>query len=117
MNMPEKRKFKRVPAALGLSCRKVDSPSAQLYKGRTVNVSPGGIYFETDAAVFEAGNLLKVMLSIPPTAGLLEFGGEISGLARVLRVCGPETTQADSSRDCAEYGVALEFCQKPRLCR
>ena len=115
--MPEKRKFKRVPVALGLSSRKVDAPSAQLYKGRTVNVSPGGIYFETDAAVFEPGNLLKVMLSIPPTTGLLEFGGEISGLARVLRVCGPAHSQPDSGRHCREYGVALEFCQKPRLCR
>ncbi|MHC4418769.1 MAG: PilZ domain-containing protein [Planctomycetota bacterium] len=114
--MPEKRKFKRVPVALGLSCSKVDAPSAQVYKGRTVNVSPGGIYFETGAAVFEAGNLLKVMLSIPPTTGLLEFGGEISGLARVLRVCGREATQADAGGDCGEYGVALEFCQKPRLC-
>jgi hypothetical protein len=115
--MPEKRKFKRVEVALGLSCRKVDSPSAELYEGRTVNVSPGGIYFETGAAVFEPGNLLRIMLSIPPTAGLLEFGGEISALARVLRVFGPEASEPGCGRRCGEYGVAVEFWQKPRLCR
>jgi hypothetical protein len=115
--MPEKRKFRRVAAALGLSCRKVDTPSGQVYKGRTVNVSPGGIYFKTEAAIFEPGNLLKVMFSIPPTTGLLEFGGEISGVARVLRVCGGERREPNCRGHCGEYGVAVEFCQKPRLCK
>ncbi|UCE99858.1 MAG: PilZ domain-containing protein, partial [Planctomycetota bacterium] len=80
MNRPEKRKYKRVPITLDLSCRKVDSPDEKLYLGHTVNVSPGGLYFETTVDTFEQGNLLKVELSIPPAAGLLEFGGRISGL-------------------------------------
>ncbi len=113
--MPEKRKFNRVPVALGLSCRKVDAPSAQLYKGRTVNVSPGGIYFETGAAVFERGNLLKVMLSIPPATGLLEFGGEISGFARVLRTCSICDSRTDTNLHSDRYGVALEFSQSPKF--
>ncbi|MGA1979706.1 MAG: PilZ domain-containing protein [Sedimentisphaerales bacterium] len=102
----EKRKFKRLQISLGLSCRKVGSTEEKLHNGCTVNVSPGGLYFETADNVFEPGNLLKVELTIPPTAGLLEFGGRISGFGRVLRTC------LHSGR----YGVALEFCRSPKLC-
>lgn len=108
MDSSEKRKFKRLPITLDLSCRKVGSETEQLHKGCTVNVSPGGLYFETADDAFRPGNLLKVELSIPPTAGLLEFGGRISGFGRVLR------TGAKPQSD--KYGVALEFCRSPKLC-
>ena len=106
MNSPEKRKFRRLPITLGLSCRKVGSAAEKLHKGCTVNVSPGGLYFETVDGAFETGNLLKVELTIQPTAGLLEFGGRISGFGRVLRTCSHS----------GKYGVALEFCRSPKLC-
>ena len=85
MNDTEKRRHKRLPLRLDLSCHRVDCPSEVLHAGRTVNVSTSGIYFETSSKVFEAGHMLKVELSIPPTDGLLEFGGRISGFAKVLR--------------------------------
>jgi len=75
------------------------------YSGYTLNVSTGGLYFETEAGIFEQGNLLKVELDIPPTSGLLEFGGKIAGFARVLRT--------DSAS--GKYGVALQFCRPPKL--
>ncbi|MFA5252232.1 MAG: PilZ domain-containing protein [Phycisphaerae bacterium] len=106
MNSTEKRKFKRLPMMLGLSCRKVGSAAEDLHKGCTVDVGPGGLYFETADDAFETGNLLKVELTIPPTPGLLESGGRISGFGRVLR------TRSHSGR----CGVALEFCQSPKLC-
>jgi len=108
MNSSEKRKFKRLPIMLDLSCRKVGTETEELYKGYTVNVSPGGVYFETTEDSFEAGNLLKVELSIPPTVGLLELGGRISGFGRVLR------TDVEMQSD--KYGVAMEFCRSPKLC-
>jgi len=107
----EKRRYKRQAIGLELSCRKIGSTDEKLYAGCTVNVSPGGLYFETASEVFNAGNLLKVDLSIPPAAGQLEFGGRFSGFARVLRTYEPCTTL--SSR---RFGVALEFCQSPKLC-
>jgi Tfp pilus assembly protein PilZ len=111
MNGSEKRKFKRLPITLGLSCRKVGSTTEKLYKGYTINVGPGGLYFETADDVFEIGNLLKVELSIPPTAGLLEFGGKISAFAKVLR-----TSNLSDILSSNKYGVALQFCQSPKLC-
>ena len=111
MNSSEKRKFKRLQITLGLSCRKVGSATERLYKGSTVDVGPGGLYFETADDVFNPGNLLKIELSIPPTAGLLEFGGKIAAFAKVLRIC--QLSEALSSN---KYGVAIQFCQPPKLC-
>jgi hypothetical protein len=122
MDSFEKRKFKRLPITLDLSsrlvgakrpaaARKVGLKSEKLYKGCTTNVSPGGLYFETADNVFEAGNLLKVELTIPPTAGLLEFGGKIVAFAKVLRTSNLVDTLSSN-----RYGVALQFCRSPKLC-
>jgi hypothetical protein len=107
----EKRRYKRQAIELELSCRKIGSTDENHYAGCTVNVSPGGLYFETASEVFNPGNLLKVDLSIPPAAGQLEFGGRFSGFARVLR-----TDQNGPGLSCPRFGVALEFCQSPKLC-
>jgi len=106
MDGPEKRSHRRLGAKYNISCRKVGSTTHTSYDGCTVNVSPGGVYFETETGIFEQGNLLQVELSIPPTSGLLEFGGKIAGFAKVLR--------ADSAS--GRYGVALQFCRPPKLC-
>jgi len=113
VNNCEKRKYKRLAVKLNLSCRKADSPAENFYTGRTVNVSPGGLYFETTVDAFKPGNLVKVELSIPPTAGLLESGGRIRGLAKVLRTYNERATNKLFS---GKYGVALEFNQSPKLC-
>jgi len=106
MDRPEKRRHKRLGAEYNISCRKVGSTANISYDGHTVNVSTGGLYFETPSDTFEQGNLLQVELSIPPTSGLLEFGGKIDGFAKVLR------TDSASSKN----GVALQFCHPPKLC-
>jgi hypothetical protein len=106
MDRSEKRRHKRLGAQYNISCRKVGSTINRPYNGNTVNVSTGGLYFETTTDTFKQGNLLTVELSIPPTSGLLEFGGKIAGFAKVLR------TDSSSGR----YGVALQFCRPPKLC-
>lgn len=115
MDRAERRKYKRLPLKLDLSCRKVGPTPEKFHTGCTVNAGPGGLYFETSAASFKPdnllpGNLLRVELSIPPTAGLLELGGRISGFARVLRA-----SNIYDSLLSAKYGVAVEFCQSLKL--
>ncbi len=104
----EKRKYRRLTLAIDLSCRKAGDA---LYTGRTANVSPGGLFFETQSDAFEKGNLLRVELSIPPSAESLEFGGKISGLAEVLRVAPLDQPQTHMDSSSARYGVAVQFCQ------
>lgn len=118
----EKRKYQRLPIRLDLSCRKVGSTTEKWHSGRMMNVSPGGLYFQTSAGTFKPGSLLDVKLSIPPTTGLLEYGGRISGFARVLRAddIGPAESGPGHFRggslSCARYGVAAEFCHSLKLC-
>jgi len=110
----EKRKYKRLAINLDLSCRVVDSAGSRFFKGKTVNVCPGGLYIEVPKPDLKAGDVLKLSLDIPPTCGILEYGGRISGYARVLRI----NELADGScPGTGRVGVAVEFCRPPRLCR
>jgi hypothetical protein len=118
----EKRKHPRLPIGLDLSCREVGSAAEKWHSGCTMNISPGGLYFQTTTGAFKPGNLLNVELSIPPTTGLLEYGGRISGFARVLRADEIDSAKSEPARlrrvdlSSARYGVAAEFCQSVKLC-
>jgi hypothetical protein len=115
MGRSGKRKYERLPLRLDLSCRKVSSTEEGLHSGRTVNVSVGGLYFKTARCCFNPGDVLTVELSVPPTTGMLESGGRICTVARVLRTdstLGSDSGMDTESRNC---GVALEFCQSPKF--
>lgn len=113
MDGPERRKFKRLGAKLEISSREVGSAASKSSTGYTMNVCPGGLYFETESADFKPGSLLEVELSIPPKRGLLEFGGRLSGFARVLRT---HEIPADTNLASGKRGVAVQFCRAPKLC-
>ena len=116
MDNPEKRRYQRIPIKLDLSCQKIGSFAQKWYIGRTINVSPGGLCFQTSTDEIKAGDLLNVEFSIPPTTGLLEYGGRISGFARVLRADDFGKLPAEVSLSSGKYGIAVQFCQFPKLC-
>ncbi len=116
MDGTERRKYKRLGARFHISCREVGSTTEQSHTGCTVNVGPGGLYFETESTTFKPGSLLQVELSILPKRGLLEFGGRISGFARVLRTDNIFESAGVKDLTRGKYGVALQFCQSPKLC-
>ena len=111
----ERRRHRRLGASFDLSCRKVGIPAEQFCTGCTVNVAPGGLYFEATETVFEPGDLAEVRLSVPPTASLLERGGMIAGPARVLRTDNLRRSHIRGQL-AAVQGVAVEFCRPPKLC-
>jgi hypothetical protein len=113
---PEKRTHRRLDAQYDISIRIIGSTDDESYSGCAANVSSGGLYFETVAGVFERGDLLKVELAVPPTLGLLEFGGKIAGFARVLRADKIGDDSGSSRSGLGKYGVALQFCRPPKLC-
>lgn len=112
----EKRKYQRLPVKLDLSFCKVGSAVEKWYSGRIMNVSTGGLYFHTSTDAFKPGNLLSVVLSIPPTTGLLEYGGRISGFARVLRAEQIDQPLPRVSLPSSRYGIAAEFCHSLKFC-
>ena len=114
MDGTERRKFKRFGAKFDISYREVGPVAEQSHLGCTVNVCPGGLYFETESAGFKPGSLLEVKLSVPPKRGLLELGGRISGFARVIRT--DNIPAEDTDLASGKYGVAVQFCRSPKLC-
>jgi len=116
MDRPERRRDRRLGASFDVSFYKVGSTANEPYDGHAVNVGPGGLYVETTARTIEQGDLLRVELSIPPTPGLLEFGGKIAAFAKVLRADNIGGDIAGGNSTCNKYGVALQFCDRPKLC-
>ena len=116
MDRVEKRAYRRLDACYNLSYRKVGSTVGKSHSACTANVSSCGLYIETGVGALERGELLKVELSVPPTPGLLEFGGKIGGFAKVLRadkICDDVGSKNSVS---GKYGAALQFCRPPKLC-
>lgn len=105
----DRRVHKRFPLKLSIFCQKVGH-SGKLISGRTVNVSPGGILVEMKSGELKSGELISVEMSVPPTEGLLDFGGSFSGYARVVR-----SDSHPSMKEFPEKVVALEFCDSPKL--
>lgn len=112
MRWREKRRYKRASVELELNCQKVGSAEEGAYIGRTVNVSAGGVYFQTIGAGFEAGDTVRVELLVPPKAGQFELGGRVRAVGRVLR---KEVAVGSSDSSYGGWGVAVEFCQRPRV--
>jgi hypothetical protein len=66
---------------------------------------------EINGGRLNEGQLLSVEMSVPPTTGLLEYGGRFSSYARVCRADIDRSEFPDSSI----RAVALEFCDSPQL--
>ena len=116
MDRTEKRKYHRLGAKFGISCRKIGSSVSQSHEGYTINISPGGMYLRTTSDIFQRGDLLKVELRLLPTSSFLEFGGKMEAFARVLRTDNKIVPPASDELSGNSYGVALQFCRPPKLC-
>ena len=109
-----RRKHHRLPLELTVLCHKVGLSAGETITGNSVNVSPGGILMELNGLGLCQGELLSVEMSVPPTEGLLEYGGRFSSYARVLRVDNNFLKRSAKS-GAAVQRVALEFCESPKL--
>ncbi len=107
----DRRRHKRFPLRLSIFCQRVGRSAGKLYTGKTVNVSPSGMLVEMRSDGLAEGELLSIEMTVPPTEGMLEFGGSISTYARIVR-SGQTSEGADTSY---AKTVALEFCDSPKL--
>ncbi len=112
----DKRDHKRLPLRLNVLCHKVGAPTATAYTGNSVNVSPGGMLMEVHGRGLGLGDLISIEMSVPPTEGLLEYGGRFTSYARVLRINETTNPQGPSQkRGSLAQKIALEFCESPKL--
>jgi hypothetical protein len=109
----DRRKHKRIPLKFTVLCQKVGLSDGRLYSGNTVNVSPGGMLVEVNQSPLRDGELVSVEMTVPPTEGLLEYGGRFSSYARVIRVYANDMDSGITN----SFGnaIAMEFCESPRL--
>jgi len=109
-----RRLHKRLQLKISVLCQTVGICGGNAFTGNTVDVSPGGILVEFNSRGLSDGRLLSIEMSVPPTEGLLKYGGRFSSYARVIRLeeakagVGPESSSIIQT-------AALEFCQSPRL--
>ena len=99
---------------LRVLCQKVGHGTGGVYTGSSLNVSPGGMLMEINGDGLTRGDLLNIEMSVPPTQGLLEYGGRFSSYARVLRIQETDSEKSDTKASMT-HKVALEFCQSPKL--
>jgi hypothetical protein len=111
MCQTEKRKHQRLPLQLDLLCQRVGMDGNDVYTGKTMNVSTGGVLFRVVEGKLKCDDLLNVELTVPPTEGLLELGGKVSTLARVIRVHAPKSVSSLQSH----HAVAAEFLECPKF--
>ena len=110
----DRRGDQRLPLKLTVICQKVGQSPGDVYAANTVNVSSGGMLMEINDRQLSQGDLLSIEMSVPPTKGLLEYGGKFSSYARILR------TNKSLKKKTVEHSspgqtIALEFCASPKL--
>lgn len=109
----ERRTHERHQLKLDVFCQTVGLAGGKFYSGNTIDVSPGGVLLEINEPGLGIGQLLSVDMPVPPTRGLLDYGGKFSGYARVVRI---EEAQKEHPRESDSIqAIALEFCQSPKL--
>ncbi len=109
----ERRTHERHRLKLDIFCQTVGLAGGRFYGGNTIDVSPSGVLAEINEPGLGVGQLISVDMPVPPTQGLLDYGGRFSGYARVVRI---KDHQEDGlRRSDSIQAIALEFCQSPKL--
>lgn len=112
----ERRRHRRLPIQLPLICRAPDALERILVRSKTVNVSTGGLYFETLSDEVQAGQRLELELTVPPGDGHFPYQGRVTANARVIRVTDlPAKSSAEGLAHLPRRGVAATFSTGLRL--
>ena len=114
METENRRSHNRLPLKISVLCQTVGISGGTCFTGNTVDVSPGGMLVNFNTGGLSDGQLLSVEMSVPPTEGLLEYGGRFSSYARIVRL---EETKSSAGKNTSSLvqTAALEFCQSPKL--
>ncbi len=110
----ERRTYRRLDIRLPLECYRLDDDAENTYRTVTLNVSTGGICFETDADDLEPGALLHVELTVPPGDGHWPWQGRVSAVGEVVRVMRvrPGASEADVA---SRFAIAARFRESLKL--
>ena len=112
----ERRRHRRLPIQLPLICRAPDCPERILVRSKTINVSTGGLYFETLSDDVRPGQRIELELTIPPGDGYFPYQGRVLADAEVIRVADlPPKVTGEGLAHLPRKGVAASFSTSLKL--
>lgn len=112
-----RRAYRRLELRLPLEYRPSHTPRANMSHTNTVNVSTGGVYFETAVDDIRPGQELNLELAVPAGDERFPPGGKITTIGQVVRtaVLHDGAKKQGSPRKFDRYGVGVQFQQGLRL--
>ena len=114
-NLQEKRAHRRLDIRLPLEYRKEGAPRRSVFRTTTLNVSTGGLYFETAAQNIRVGETYAFELGIPATDERFPIQGKIVASARIVRTTPLDDEPNHDGLVLARFGVAAQFDSGFRL--
>jgi hypothetical protein len=111
----ERRKDRRLDIRLPVECSFPGQARSAAYRTVTLNVSTGGLYFETEAIDIRPGMLVRFELTVPPGDGHFPYQGRVTGLGEVVRVA-PLRSKLDAAGLTRNWvGVGTRFKENLKL--
>ena len=109
----DRRRHRRLPLRLEVLIKRVGSSATDTRSGKTLNVSTGGMLVEINSHEhgYRTDDLLSIDMSVEPSDGMLEYGGELSNHARIARI----RSAPGQGRKNPKTQIALQFCEPPKL--
>lgn len=111
----EKRAHRRLTIRIPLEYRKQGVRRSNVSRTMTINVSTGGIYFETTDDTIAEGDLLELELGIPPGDSRFPIQGKIANLGKVVRKRLIETDPDQPAAAYTRYGLAAQFQEEFKI--
>lgn len=112
----ERRKHRRLPIQLPLICKDPLNPDQIVVRSKTLNVSTGGLYFETLADAIRPGQSFEIELTIPPGDGHFPYQGRVTAVGQVVRIDDlPATRDGEGLTRTPRRGVAARFNDNLKL--
>ncbi len=106
----ERRRHRRLPIQLPLVCRDPENSDRVLVRSKTINVSTGGLFFETLSQELASGQRIELELTIPPGDGYFPYQGRVTAIAQVVRVVDlPAAPTGQGLAHLPRHGVAAAF--------
>jgi len=111
----EKRAHRRLDICLSLDYCPAGEVRRNVRHAQTLNVSTGGMYFETTAENFKAGDILNLELGVNPDDERFPPNSKISTSGQISRTTIlPKRSENDPS-GLTRYGVAVKFREGLKL--
>ena len=111
----DKRRHRRLDLRLPVEYRRRNGRRGLPTKTVSLNVSTGGIYFETAADDIEVGQTLELELGIPENDQRFPPHGHIAAVGKVVRVKALGDQPNPEGAVFTRYGIAARFAEGFKL--